>query len=209
MGIDTYSETALISITPSGYGELRFQTLTDSLDPSGGKKGVEYLPTLSGGRKTKHVPQEPFTITMDLYPLQVGTAIWPDQTTTTSKVATGIHDIMDGAEDTAQPLAVTFDRTKRPVRLTILFTENPALTSAEAGVTGLNMKSKRYSYADGYLTELKPGWDGVEKITATFEFPAYDDNGVCCSFFESTIEGTGNPLTALVAYTAGAATKFK
>jgi len=206
--LSAWTETCLVSIEPEGYGALLFQAMAETIDPDFGEKGVEYIPILSGGRVTKYLPQEDTTITMELYPLEVGTAGWPAAGATGT--ATGVFDVMDGAVDTTQPLAVSMDHTRLPIRLSILWTNDTSATNA-AGITASTKDAIRMSWADGFLTAVKPSYtDGILKMTVTCKFPAYNKNNTCCSFFESTTAAAGTSLTALTTYAAaGQTTLFK
>lgn len=210
MALNTFSEKALVSVTPDGKGELKFQTKLETMSFGGGEKKVKFIPTIAGGRLKSDEPQDDFEVTLELILLEAGTATWP--TAGSAKVGTGIHDVWDGVEDASQPLAVVLDQSKTAVRLTILCTDDTTATSAEQLVNGASKKAIRFSYADGYLTSLEPSWDGLLKTKAKFVFPAFDEDGVACSFFESsddTTTASGAPLTILSNYTAGSATKFK
>jgi hypothetical protein len=206
MAVCAWSEIAWISIAPQGYGELTFQAITETIDPDIGEWNVEWIPTLSGGRCKKSMPQEDTTITLEMYPVEVGTSGgWPDQTTTTSKVGNGVFDIFDGVEDTSQPLSVIVDRTTRlPIRMTILWTDDETVTDATQQIAS-GGSAERFSFADGYLTAVKPSFtDGVLKFTVTAKFPASDKDGNGCQKYDST-DGSAT-MAALNRYTA--TTKF-
>jgi hypothetical protein len=202
MALDAWCETALVSIAPSGYGELYFQALTETIDMDIGEKPVEFIPILNGGRVGKLAPQEDTTITMELYPLQSGTATWP--ASTTAKAATGVFDIMDGA----QGQSGVFDHSRLQIRLTILWTDYASQSSATAATT-TSANALRLSFADGYLTSIKPSFtDGILKFTVTGKFPAFNKANTACVYWESA-GTTDTSLTALSSYTAGATTLFK
>lgn len=206
--LSAWSETCLVSIEPEGYGALLFQAMTETIDPDFGEKGVEYIPILSGGRITKYLPQEDTTITLELYPLYVGTVGWP--ATGATATATGVFDILDGAADTADPVQVVMDHTRLPIRLSILWTDDTAATNA-AGALATSKVGTRMSWADGFMTSVKPSFtDGILKMTVTCKFPAFNKSNTCCSYFESQTLTTTTSLTALTTYAvAGQTTLFK
>lgn len=202
MAVDSWSEVAFINIAPIGYGELKFQTITETIDFDGGKKGVEWIATLAGGRVSKNIPQEPWSVTLELYPTQAGTVAWPAAAAQTE--ATGVHDIFDGAQtaDGTQPITVVLDRVRSKVRLTFLVTDVIASTTHATQAIAATSEAYRESYADGYITQVKTSYtDGMEKATVTVEFPPFDKSGTACSLFESH-DGTGAVgIDALADYT--------
>jgi hypothetical protein len=203
---DIWSETALVSISPSGSGEILFSTRTESIDSDIGEKGVEWIATLAGGRLSKFTPQADTSITLDLYPLEVGTT-WPAAAATIN--ASGIFDIMDGASATATTgvRTVQFDRTRLPIRLTIMWTDGTQ-TDPTAAINNSAVKAMRFSFAEGYLTTIKPSFtDKGLKFTATAKFPAFNSAGTACAKFDSKDSTTGT-LAALTAYVTGATTLF-
>ena len=72
--VDSWSETALISITAQGGSDVQFACLTETVDLDIGDKDFDVINSLCGGRIVKFNPQEPTSITLEAYPLEAGTA---------------------------------------------------------------------------------------------------------------------------------------
>lgn len=169
--VDTWSETALLSISKASGTEVQFYTLTETVDVDIGEKGFDVISTLAGGRLVKFTPQEPTTITLEAYPVEAGT-----DTGTTGK---GFVDLLWGGilSDTSQPISISSDRTREAHRVTILWTDDTTITTAEAAVN-LNQTGLRIIAKNGYCTSVKPSFtDGVLKFTITYKFPPFDKSG--------------------------------
>lgn len=200
MALDAWSEMALVTINPSGKGDILFQTLTETIDMDVGAKGVDYIPLISGGRVAKLTPQEDITVTMELYPLQAGTTTWPNAAATTA--ALGVFDLLDGEAGQSGGC----DHTRLQIRLTVMWTNNATANNATA-VTIIGDTAMRLSFADGYLDSVKPSFtDGILKYTITAKFPAYNKANLPCMYWEST---TSTVMTVFGNYTAGTAPLFK
>jgi hypothetical protein len=119
--------------------------------------------------------------------------------------ATGVLDIMDG---TASSTSVQFDRTRLPIRLTVLWTDVSGTTNAATTVTGTSINCLRMSFAEGYLVSVKPSFtDGILKFTAVAKFPAYRKDGTACLKFDST--ASASTFGALTTdFVSGATTIF-
>lgn len=201
---DTWNETALVSISPVGYGELLFETVTETIDLDEGEKPVEWIPTLKGGRLTKFMPKEDTTITLELYPIYSGNGAWPASGSTAT--GEGLYDLLDTlpatSTDPFQALVETTTRTK--IRCTVLWTDNSSIDNATALIPTTST-ADRASYAEGYLTKIKREYtDGIRKATVTMKFPASDKDGDSCQIVQSVKNDI--PLAALNAYTG--TTKF-
>jgi len=201
--VNVYSEWALVAIAPQGYGDLNFQSKTESIDIDYGERGVEFIPTLKPGRLTVFTPQEETTVSLDLYTVEAGTQTWPDQTTTTVKDATGIFDLMDGSEPGSMPIVIEMGKSRLPIRLTILLTDDTSVDSAVKAVSGSGKKALRAVFADGYITSIKPSYsDKRLKLSVEAKFPPYDEDGNPCIKFESTNDAGTSNLSALNPYTS-------
>ena len=205
---DIWSETALISIAPIGYGEITMEAAVDSIDMDDGENGVEYVPTLNGGRIAKHTPRTENTVTLEMYTLYGGQEGWPASTTT--KAVDGVYDLFNGPQTTTtDPFTLSIISTTRAkIRLTILLTNSTAAATAIA-VVGSGFIGFRKSYADGFITKIKQEYvasDGVLKTTLTAKFPVTDKTGASCFLVESTKGGAGT-LPVLAAYST--TTKFR
>lgn len=177
---DTWSETALVDITKSGGNDIKFYTITETIDIDIGNKDFDVIATLAGGRIVKFTPQEPITITLEVYPVEAGT-----DTGTTGK---GFFDLMN-TQDANQPVEISLDRVRDKYRIVILWTDDTAVTSATAAIN-LNQTGLRISAKNGYFTGMKPSFtDGILKWTVTFKCPPFDKSGNANVKIQST-DGT-------------------
>jgi len=79
--------------------------------------------------------------------------------------------------DTSQPISISSDRTREAHRVTILWTDDTTITTAEAAIN-LNQTGLRIIAKNGYCTSVKPSFtDGVLKFTITYKFPPFDKSG--------------------------------
>lgn len=193
MAQDTWSETALISITAQGGSDVQFACLTETVDIDMGDKDFDVMNTLCGGRLVKYTPQADTTITLEAYPLEAGT-----DTGTTGK---GFFDLMNTA-DATQPQQIAVDKARDKYRMAVLWTDDSTVTSATALIETANSASGlRVVAADGYFISVKPSFtDGLLKFTVKFKVPAFDKEANANIKMEST-DGTAD-LPALAAYTS-------
>jgi hypothetical protein len=198
---DAWSETALVAISPVGYGELLFETLSESIDLDDGEKPVEWVPNLAGGRITKFGPKEDTTLTLELYPILSHNKAWPAASATA--IADGVYDLMEGA--TTINLDINSVRRNK-IRCTILWSDNTALTNATVALP-TTTTADRVVYAEGYITQIKREYstDELQKTTVTMKFPATDKLAKECQRLQSKKAGD-NEIAALGAYTNS--TKF-
>ena len=202
---DVFTEVCHVSLATPGKGELLMEARTESVDIDLGEKGVEFLPTLKGGRLTKFTPMADSTITLECRFTQAGTAAWP--AASTSKAGEGLYDIFQ-AEDGTQPLSYGLTSIARNmVRLTLAWVDAATLTGGAAlGTIVTTTTGLRMSFADGYITTIKPAMsadDGL-KFSITLKFPAVDSSAAACCQIDSC--DSSAQISALSAYTT--TTKF-
>lgn len=197
-GVDAWMETCLVAITKVGGSDVAFQGLTESVDMDVGEKDIDVVALVNGGRISKWVPQDVITVTLEMYPVEVGT-----DTGTTGK---GVFDLFSGSTDSSQPVILTNSRTRTAVRIAILWTDDTSQASATAAVTATK-KAARMAFADGYVTSANPSFtDGVKKWTVTLKFAPFDKAGNANSQGASEDGTSVGGLTALASYTTS--TKF-
>jgi len=188
---DTWSEVGLVAIAAQSGSDVSFQTITETVDIDIGDKDFDVIATLAGGRLVKFTPQEPTTITLEAYPVEVGT-----DSGITGK---GFFDLMNTA-DATQPQIIQFDRVRTKYRVSLLWTDSTSVSYATQQV-GMPYTALRVAAADGYFTSVKPSFtDGVLKFTVTFKVPPFDKSGNANVSIMST-DGTAT-LTAMVSYTS-------
>lgn len=191
--VDTWSETAFVSITVQGGSAVEFMTITETLDIDIGDKEFDVIATLAGGRLVKFNPQEPTTITLEAYPVEAGV-----DSGTTGK---GFFDLMNTA-DSSQPLGIPVDRIRTKYRMSILWTDKAGATSGEEALVTVSTESGlRILAADGFFVSAKPSFtDGILKWTVKFKVPPFDKSGTANIEIEST-DGTAN-MDAPAGYTS-------
>jgi len=194
---DTWSETALIAIAAQAGTDVKFASITETVDIDFGDKDFDVIATLAGGRLVKFNPQEPTSITLEAYPLDAGTTGFSTATT-----GAGFYDLMSTL-DTAQPLVYSNDHNRNKYRIAILWTDSTSITDATAQVVTPTNSAMRIVASDGYFTSVKPSYtDGVLKFTVVYKVPPFDKNGSANVKVESVSGATTATLTALASYTS-------
>jgi len=197
---DVWTEVAYVSIAPIGYGELKFETLTETIDFDIGEKDVEFIPTLKGGRLAKFTPMGDSTITMELYPTLAGTTGWPAAAGT--KVAAGVFDLFGDGIDSTTSLSYDLDGLNRTkIRLCALWTDQASVDSAALTAITTTSEALRLTFAEGFMTKVSPSFtDDILKFTVTMKFPATNASGTDACKAESTAAGVAG-LASLGNYT--------
>ena len=180
MANDTWSETALVSISKASDTEVEFYTITETIDIDMGNKDFDVIANLAGGRLVKFNPEEPTTITLEAYPVEAGTD--------TGAAGKGFFDLLWGGikSDITQPLSLSGSRTREPHRMTLLWTDDTSVTTASASIN-LGQSGLRIIAKNGYCTSVKPSFtDKILKYTVTYKFPPYDKDGTANVEVQST-----------------------
>lgn len=197
MAPDAYSETALVSIAAQGGTDVKFASITETVDIDIGEKGFDVISTLAGGRLVKFTPAEPTTITLEAYPIDAATEGF-----TTATTGAGFFDLMN-TYDTGEPLAITEDRNRNKMRICVLWTDKSSETDATAQIVTPTNSGLRVVASDGYFTSVKPSFtDGVLKFTVTYKVPPYDKDGDGNVLIESVSGSTTATMTQLSSYTS-------
>ena len=170
---DAWEETCFVSIQKLSGSEIQYMSITDSIDINEGDVPGEGMPTVAGGRIWKQSPQEDGEITLDIYPIELDT---------TSGVGL-FQQYTGGTWDTDEPLATDVawpagvDRSRDQFRVIILWTNDPATTTAN-GTTAGATDSLRFASMGCRMTSHKVSFtDGVVKATVTFKWPAFNKDG--------------------------------
>ena len=170
---DTWSETALISISKASNFEAEFYSITDTMDINFGEKGFDVMANLKGGRLVKFNPQDPTEITLELFPVEVASSL------SAAGAAKGVFDLLWGGinSDTTQPISISSNRNREKLRLTLLWTDDTTVTTAAAAIN-LNQSGMRIIAKNAYCISANPSYtDKVFKVTATFRIPPFDKDG--------------------------------
>lgn len=194
-----WSETALIGIAAQSGTDVKFASITETIDIDIGNKDFDVIATLSGGRLVKFTPQEPTTITLEAYPVDAATEGF-----TTATTGSGFFDLMN-TYDEGQPMVIAVDRNRNKHRIAIMWTDDTTITDAAAEVVaGASGKDcLRVVASDGYFTSVKPSYtDGELKFTITYKVPPFDKDGSANVKIESVSGSTTATMTALASYTS-------
>jgi len=194
---DTWSETCRVAIAGVGKTDVQFASITETVDISIGDKEFDAIATVRGGRLVKFTPEEPTEITLEAYPLAVGTP--------TGTAGTGFFDLIHTASTTT-PFSVFSDHTRDKYRMALLWctdeTKNPGSLIASPAAAALRVVA-----ANGYFTSVKPSFtDGVLKFSVKFKAPPFDKDASANIKFESIDGSTTATLATLATFTAS--TKF-
>jgi hypothetical protein len=170
---DTRSETALVSLSKQDDFEAEFMTITETADFTFGDKDFDVIATLGGGRLVKFNPQGESEITLELYPVEAGSSL------SSAGAGKGVWDLFGPGinNDTSQPVRVQFSRTRQPLRLSFLVTDDTTVTTASAAIN-LNQAGLRVIVKNCYITKADLSYtDKIAKVTATFKAPPFDKSG--------------------------------
>lgn len=197
MAVDTWSETALVSIAAQGGTDVKFGCITETVDIDFGDKDFDVISTLCGGRLVKFNPQEPTSITLEAYPLDAGTTGF-----TTATTGAGFYDLMT-TYDATQPVLFPVDHNRNKFRVAIMWTDSTTITDAASAVVTPTNNAMRVVAADGFFTSVKPSFtDGLLKFTVTYKVPPFDKNASANIKVESISGAATATLTALASYTS-------
>ena len=201
---DAWDEVALVSIYRKGdttTGEVNFATITETIDISEGDYPGESIPNVAGGRIWHQSPQEDGEITLELYPVGLGS-------TTGVGLAQQWHQVSGtppAAYDTSEPMASDSswlagqNRVRDSFRVSILWTNDTASVATAAAATAATTDSYRFYATDCRIISHKTSFtDKVVKTTVTFKFPSWNKAGTArIGLWEGSI---ATALGALGAY---------
>ena len=199
---DTWSETALVAIAAQAGFDVKFASITETIDMDIGDKDIDVIATIAGGRLVKFNPQEPTTVTLEVYPVEAATSGLSTATT-----GVGVWDLFNTFQTfvATNLISIPNDRNRKKYRIAILWTDSTSITDATAAVSSPANSALRFAAADGFFTSVKPSFtDGLLKFTVVFKVPPFDKNGGGNIVMQS-INGTStSTLTALSSYTSSA-----
>jgi len=195
---DTWSETALVAISAQSGTDVKFATITETVDIDIGDKDFDVIASLAGGRMVKFTPEDVTTVTLEAYPIEAGTTNMTANTTG----GTGFFDLMHSI-DTAQPLVIASDHIRNKYRLAVMWTDLSTATDACAQIVSPTNTALRFVAADGYFVSVKPSFtDKLLKFTVKYKVPPFDKTGSANIKIESVNGSATATLTALASYTS-------
>jgi len=192
--VDAWMEVAFLSITPIDGSEQRYGTITDTIDFDTGVKDVEFIATLSGGRISKFMPEEPTEMTLEAYPLEVGNS-------TATTAAQGFFGLKYSEDGSGEPQLIQPDYSRTKHRVSMLWTEDLTVAGAESQ-PAQDDRAMRLIFADVYVTNVDPEFTDDElKYTVTLKVAPFDKEGNANYQFESQAGDGANQITSLSSYT--------
>lgn len=200
---NAWQETFLLEITQPGVtlGNNNAEGITETIDWDIGEKDIDQIVVGNGGRLEKIIPEGITTLTLECYPLNVGSG-----DISAAAATVGFFDLLhaeDGGPDF--PLLIRASRARTRVRVAIMWTDDTTAdadaSDALAAATNLGM---RITIADAFVTSVKPTFtDNILKFTIMFKVVPFDSTGTSNIQFESHDGSGGTALPALGSYTTG------
>lgn len=192
---DAWQRECLIEVT-DGTTIMTLHGLTETVDIDIGEREVDVLNLVNLGQIMKFGSVGMSTITFEGYCLEAGSIA--------AGAATGFWDFFASRPgiDAAEPQSISISNTATRFRVTVLWTDEVAATSASEEIAS-GSKCRRFVIAECACTGCKDSFtDGILKSTLTFKGAAFDNGGSAVIKMESK-DGTGDALAALGAYTPG------
>lgn len=178
-----WEEVALVSIMKKGGTKYEFAALTETVDISEGDYPGESVGVVSGGGIWKQTRQEDGEITLEIYPVSLGTAA--DNTGLFQHFAGGTWDASEPmTTDITYPMSGIFYPRDRFL-VAIMWTNDTTQDSAiDIDATGTSAKVALRFYAkECRITSHKSSFtDGILKTTVTFKFPSIAKAGADKSY---------------------------
>jgi len=193
-----WQETFLVEITQPGntLGNNNAEGTTETIDIDLGEKDIEQVVMGNGGRLEKIVPEGISTITLECYPLNVGSA-----DISAAAETLGFFDLLH-AEDTTFPLAISNTTARTRVRLAIMWTDDTTAGDASDALAATANFGLRMVFADAFVTSAKSSFtDGILKWTIMIKVVPFDSAGASNIQFQSANGITGT-MPALGSYTS-------
>ena len=183
---------AITSDTTGSSGWIEIEPIVTSIKFSPGKKGVEQLVTVGGGRLLKRTPQEMWSLEFE------GT--WVGNSITTSDSNLGPDQFFDqsGTYDSTSTISSIPSRGQNTFMVMVLFTTDFTNTTAQGSTTSTSY-SYRLGVQNAKLTERTMDYDNALKGSFKFEGTVFQKDGSTNNYkTESSPTGAG----ALAAITA-------
>ena len=196
---NAWQETFLLEITQPGVtlGNNNAEGITETIDIDLGEKDIDQIVVGNGGRLEKIMPEGITTITLECYPLNVGSA-----DISAASDTLGFFDLLH-AEDTTFPLAISGTTARTRVRVAIMWTDDTTANDASDALAATANFGLRMVFADAFVVSAKSSFtDGILKTTITIKVVPFDSSGVSNIQFESANGITGT-MPALGNYTSG------
>ena len=184
-----WQEKAYITITEKGGSDYEFMAYSEDIKIKFGSKDFDLVHTLGDAVYKKYSPVGETTVTISLYAIKGA-----DEPAITQL-------FFGDTSDTTQPISVDFSKTRKEVRLAVLWTEASGISSATDAVSA-GEAATRVVLKEGEIIDfdLEFATDTALKGTVTIKFPPYDCDGNKTINVESTDGSDASGLSALSSY---------
>lgn len=163
-----WTERCFIAIASAGQTtDTEYRGITNKISIERGEKGMESEALLNGGRVVKFTPETDTTVSMTITPVNVELASSLSQQYNDNRQS-GIFDI-------TEPIVSTNRPSRQKYRVTILWTEDPSVTSAITQPAA-TYPAYRMQLTNAYMTKHSPGEytpDGYLSYEVEFKIPAF------------------------------------
>ena len=143
MAPELWTNACLVSIAKQGGDNVEFAAITEDIDIDPGMRDIIQINGVGGGCTTEHVPQTLGTMTINAFPLEIGT---PSGTT-----GLGFWDLLQTA-DTAQALEIGNSKNRDKIRIALLWTDDRFVTSAADAISDTTATITRIDTSLGIAT---------------------------------------------------------
>lgn len=161
---DAWQEKCLIAISKVGGSDIEFGGFTETVAPTFGKKGIEGIPLVNGGRVRKWIPEEDSALKFEGYAIQAGTD--------TGAVAKGYYDLMHSV-DNSVPIRISNDHNRDLYRILVLWCNDSSQANAQS-VTVNTYSALRIGMIGHFELATFDFADKIQKWTCEFKAVAFD-----------------------------------
>jgi hypothetical protein len=173
-----WQETYLVTLSVKGGSDYEFAAKCEDVTFGGGARGITLKTLVNGGNLVQFNPQEMWTVTMTLYPVEVS----------------DIEQMFYGGTlGGAQPRSATNVFNRYEMRFALLFTDDTGVTSGVGAVDATYAAYRIYA-TGGYITNAMVDPSGKElKVEVTVEFAPFDatlTNGTDGVLHKQSTDGT-------------------
>lgn len=178
-----WEEVAIVSIMKKGGTKYEFNALSETIDIAEGDYPGESIGVVSGGGIWKQMRQEDSEITLELYPVSLGTAA--NNTGLFQHFNGGTWDTSEPmSNDITYPMAGIFyprDRFLVAIMWTNDITQDSAIDIDATG-TSTKVALRFYAKECRIVSHKSSFTDGLLKTTVTFKYPAISKAGAAKNY---------------------------
>lgn len=176
-------QKAFVSVAQSEQPDVELRAIMNSLSISGGSPSMESLEVF-GGKILKPSTTEDYEISFDAYVASTRDLDW----------------LAHGVAPTT--VTITTSNLTKKNRVTMLWTDNPSVTSAAMAVTSTG-EAYRRSYAELIVSSIEYNMDAGEELSASITFTGATEDETGGANYRIDTKTTGATLSALSSYTSG------